>query len=300
MSAAYASDMTLATPDAVATVDGRRAHPFTAVLIGTAVALAAGTALAALGVAIGAGTVDAVARDTPDASSLAVAGGAWVTGAQVIAVAAGAFVAGRLAHAGMRDRGGFHGLGVWAFTVVLTLSLLGGAVAGVGSAVGTAIGGVAQSVASGAGSVVGATAPAIDPAAAIDRVRSALSAPQDPARMSGDQRAAALTEVLGRSVANGSFSEQDRARAAALIAAEAGISEAEARQRIEAYEDQARQAAARVEQRAREAADATARATRTGAIWAFVTLVLGAGAAFFAGRAGAASAASSVITRRIA
>jgi len=300
VSAVYASDAALRDPDVIASRDGRRAHPLGAVVIGTAVALAAGAAITALGVAIGAGTVDAVARDTPDASSFAMAGGAWVTVAQVVAVAAGAFVAGRLGYAGMRDRGGFHGLGVWAFTVVVTLSLLGGAVAGVGSAVSSAIGGAAQTVASGAGAAAGAMAPSLDPAAAVDRVRSALSAPQDPAQMSTEQRAAALTEVLGRSVANGSFTDQDRARATTLVAAEAGISEAEARQRIEAYEAEARRAAAVVEQRAREAADATARATKLGAIWAFVTLLLGAGAAFFAGRAGAASAASSSVTRRVA
>jgi hypothetical protein len=285
-----------AVPAAVAPLEGRRTHPFGAVVIGTAVALAAGAALTALGVAIGAGTVDAVARDTPDAMSFAKAGGAWIAGAQVVAVAAGAFVAARLAHAGIRDRGGFHGLGVWAFTVVLTLSLLGGAVAGVGNAVGNAVGGAAQ----GVGAAVGAATPELDPRAAVDRVRAALSAPQDPARMTTEQRAAALAEVLGRSASNGTITEADRARAAALVAAEAQISEAEARQRIEAYEAEARRTAAAVEQRAREAADATAQATKLGAIWAFVTLLLGAGAAFLAGRAGAASAVSAVETRRLA
>lgn len=300
MSAVYASDTTLSGGDTIATVEGRRAHPFGAVVIGTGVALAAGAALAALGVAIGAGTVDAVARDTPAASSFAVAGGAWVMVAQVAAVAAGAFVAGRLAHAGIRDRGGFHGLGVWAFTVVVTLSLLGSAVSSVGSAVSSAVGGAAQTIASGAGAALGAAAPAVDPQATADRVRAALSAPQDPTRMTTEQRGAALAEILARSVSNGTITEPDRARASALIAAEAGITEAEARQRIEAYEAEARRTAALVEQRAREAADATARATKLAAIWAFVTLLLGAGAAFLAGHAGAASAASTVATRRIA
>jgi hypothetical protein len=290
------SDAGLVIPAAVAPIEGRRAQALGAVVIGTAVALASGAALTALGVAIGAGTVDAVARDTPDAMTFATAGGAWIAGAQVAAVAAGAFVAARLAYAGIRDRGGFHGLGVWAFTVVLTLSLLGGAVAGVGNAVGSAIGGAAH----GVGAAVGAAAPELDPRAAVNRVRAALSAPQDPTRMTTEQRAAALAEVLGRSASNGTITEPDRARAAALVAAEAQISEAEARQRIEAYEAEARRTAAAVEQRAREAADATAQATKLGAIWAFVTLLLGAGAAFLAGRAGAASAASVVVTRQVA
>ncbi|CAH0292611.1 hypothetical protein [Roseomonas sp. CECT 9278] len=300
MSATYASDAGRVVSDGVVPVEGRRGQALGAVVIGTAVALAAGAALTALGVAIGAGTVDAVARDTPDATSFATAGGAWITVAQVVAVGAGAFVAGRLAHAGLRGRGGLHGLGVWAFTVVVSLSLLGGAVAGVGTAVGSAIGGTAQAVASGAGAAVGAAAQTIDPRAAVERVRAALAAPQDPARMTSEQRAAALTEVLARGVANGTIAEQDRARAAALVAAEAGITEAEARQRIDTYEAEARRTAAAVEQRAREAADATARATKLGAIWAFVTLLLGAGAAFLGGRAGAAGAARAVVTHRIA
>jgi hypothetical protein len=300
VSTTYVSEAGPGVPVAVPQAEGRRAHPLGAVVIGTAVALAAGAALTTLGVAIGAGTVDAVARDTPDASTFATAGGAWIAGAQIVSVAAGAFVAARLAHAGLRDRGGFHGLGVWAFTVVLTLSLLGGAVAGVGNAVGNAIGGAAQGVASGVGAAVGAAAPELDPRAAVDRVRAALSAPQDPARMTTEQRAAALAEVLGRSASNGSINEADRARSAALVAAEAQISEAEARQRIDAYEAEARRTAAAVEQRAREAADATAQATKVGAIWAFVTLLLGAGAAFVGGRAGAASAARVLEVRRVA
>lgn len=96
MSAAYASDTVLREPEVIATSNGRRPNPLRAVVIGTAVVLAAGAAITALGVAIGASMVDAVARDMPDAWSFALAGGAWVT--VVVAVAAGAFVAGRLAY----------------------------------------------------------------------------------------------------------------------------------------------------------------------------------------------------------
>lgn len=279
--------------------EARWGQPIGAVIIGTAVALATGAALTALGTAIGAGTVDAVARDTPDAASFAMAGGAWVSAAHVVAVGAGAYVAGRLAYGGAPDRAGFHGLGVWAFTIVLTLALLGGAVARLGAAASSVAGGVAQTAVAGAGAAVGGVASQADPRAMVDRARAALSAPADPARMSGDQRAAAMAEILGRSVANGSLTEQDRTRATALVAAEAGISEADARARIDAYEVEARRTAAMAMQRAREAADAAARATTMAAIWFFVTMLAGAIAAFLAGRAGA-SGASVRASRRIA
>ncbi len=285
MSSRYASEPGLRDAG-LGAADVRWGQPIGAVIIGTAVALAAGAAFAALGTAIGASTVDAVARDTPDAATFAVAGGAWVAVSHVVAVGAGAYVAGRLAPAGALDRAGFHGLGVWAFAILLTLSLVGGAVSRLGSTASGVVSGVAQSAAAGAGAAVGQ----VDPRAVLDRARAALSAPADPARMTGDQRAAAMADILGRRVANGSFTEQDRTRAAALVAAEAGISEADARARIDAYEAEARRTAAAAEQRAREAADAAARGAKTAAIWFFVTMLAGALAAFFAARAGASRA----------
>jgi hypothetical protein len=114
--------------------------------------------------------------------------------------------------------------------------------------------------------------------------------------MTSDQRAAATAEILGRSLSTGSFTEQDRGRATALVAAEAGITEAEARARIDAYEAKARRTAAAAEQRAREAADATAKATQMAAIWFFVTMLAGALVAFFAGRAGASRRVSRRLT----
>jgi hypothetical protein len=251
MTGLYASDAELRAVEVASVGDARRGQPISAVIIGSAIALATGAALTALGTAIGAGSIDAVARDTPQASTFAMAGGAWVMASHLIAVGLGAYAAGRIATVGTPDRAGFHGLGVWAFTILLTLSVVGGAVARLGSAASGVVGSAAQTVAAGAGAAVGGTASQADPQAAIDRVRAALSAPEDPARMTSDQRAAATAEILGRSLSTGSFTEQDCGRATALVAAEAGITEAEARARIDAYEAKARRTAAAAEQRAR-------------------------------------------------
>jgi hypothetical protein len=299
VSSHYAPESELRTVAVESVGESRWGQPISAVIIGSAIALATGAALTALGTAIGAGTVDAVARDTPEASTFAMAGAAWVMVTHLIAIGLGAYAAGRIADGSLPGRAGFHGLGVWAFTILLTLSVVGGAVARLGSAASSVVGGVAQTVAAGAGAAVGGATSQVDPQATLDRVRMALSAPEDPARMTSDQRAAAIAEILRRSVSTGSLTEQDRERASALVAAEAGISEADARARIDAYEAEARRMAAATEQRAREAADAGAKAAQMAAIWFFVTMLAGALVAFFAGRAGAA-ATTVRVSRRIA
>jgi hypothetical protein len=123
-------------------------------------------------------------------------------------------------------------------------------------------GGAAQAVGSAASGAAGQ----IDPQAAIDRARMALTAPSDPARMTTEQRSAEIASLVGTRVTQGNLSDADRQRLARLVGAEAGIPEAEAAQRIQASEAQAQRVAREAEQRAREAADATATATATSAV----------------------------------
>ncbi|MBR0649972.1 hypothetical protein GXW78_09885 [Roseomonas terrae] len=193
-----------------------------------------------------------------------------------------------------------HGLGVWGVAVAVSALLAGMAAAGSATVATNAAGNILGGALRGAGAAAGAATQQVDPNALTQRVRSALSAPNDVGTMTTEQRAAEITAIVGRRVADGSFAAGQRDRLAALTAAEAGISTAEADQRITAYERQAREAAQQAEQRAREAADAAATAAAISAFWMFATLLIGAAAAVLGAVQGDRDmAVQRAVTRRV-
>lgn len=257
-----------------------------AVLVGAAVALTVGIALTALGTAIGAGLVDTVNRDTPSATTFTASAGAWMLATHLVSLFAGAIVAGRLS-GGFRGDGALHGLGVWGICTLFSAMLLGGALGSLGSAVTSAVGTAAGGATAAVGAATAGAASQVNPQEVVNRARAALSAPADPARMNGDQRAAEITRIIGNRIAQGNLNDGDRQRLNALVAAESGMTIEQADQRVRAYEAEAQRVAAETERRAREAADATAKAASLAAWWFFATMLLGGLAAWFGGVRGA-------------
>jgi CHASE3 domain sensor protein len=105
--------------------------------------------------------------------------------------------------------------------------------------------------------------------------------------MTTEQRASEISGLIGTRVTSGSLTNEQRARLNALVAAEAGISEQDAAQRVQAYEAEAQRLARETEERARSAADAAATGTAAAAFWIFAALLLGAIAAIVGARKGA-------------
>jgi hypothetical protein len=280
---------TLVTREGAVTLSDRAS--LAAVVAGGLVAVAVGSLLHLLGLAIGASTVNAVAGASPGAGTAVLLYGAWLMLTMLISMAAGAYVAGRLADTANPMTAGLHGLAVWAAALllgaVMALGAIGGVVNLAGRTAGAVAGTAATSAAAVAGGAGGMAAQAIDPARAADRIRDALTAPADPRAMTTEQATAELARMAASRVADGQWSQADRDRAAILTARVAGITEQEAAQRITAMETQARETAARAEAASREAADAAARGTAIAAFWMFASLLLGAAAAVFAGRMGA-------------
>jgi hypothetical protein len=256
------------------------------VVTGAVVAVAVGFALNTLGLAVGAGLVDAVQRDTPSATGMTVGAGAWLLVSNVIGLFIGGLVAGRLSGTSCRIDASYQGLGVWALAFLfafVVMGQVGSNIAGrAANAVGSAVSGTAQAV----GAAAGGAASQVDPRAAIDRTRLALTAPSDVGRMTPEQRSAEIASLVGSRVTQGNLSDADRTRLSRLVAAEAGIPEAEAAQRIQATEAEAQRVAREAEQKAREAADAAATATATSALWFFATMLLGAIGAIIGARTG--------------
>ena len=260
-----------------------------AVLVGAVVAVTLGVALTTLGSAIGAGLVDATDRSTPSAMSMTVGAGIWLLLCNLVGLFVGGMVAGRLSGSRTSRDGGLHGLGVWGLAFLFALTIMGGVLGQVGGAVSSAVGGVASTAASGVAAAAGAAAPSVDPQAVVNRVRVALTSPENPAQMTTEQRAAETARILANRVTQGSFTPADRQKLNQLIAAEANISVEEAGRRVDAYEAEAQRLAREAEQRAREAADATAKAASLSAWWLFATMILGALAAWIGATRGSES-----------
>lgn len=264
-----------------------------AIIAGAAVATAVGLMLNLLGVAVGATTIDPQSPGaTPGAGAMTLAAGAWLLVSTLIGLGLGGYIAARLSGNVDKADSALHGLSVWALAFLVGTAVAGsyatGAARTVASGAGSALGGAVQ----GLGSVAGAAGQAIDPRAIMERARSALTRREDPRQMTSEQRMAEIGQIAAQRVAAGSYEAGARDRLQALIAAEAGISPAEAGQRIDQAEAQARQAAQALEQRARAAADAVATGVAMGSFWAFATMLLGAVAAALGSMAGARRAAS--------
>jgi hypothetical protein len=263
-----------------------------AIIAGAALAIAVGFMLNVLGVAVGATTIDPLTPGaTPGAGTMTIAAGAGLLVSSLIGLALGGYTAARLSGNVDKADSALHGLSVWALAFLVGAAVAGsyaiGAAQAVATSAGSAIGGAAQ----GLGSVAGAAGQAIDPQAAMERARNALTRRADPQQMTSEQRMAEVGQIAAQRIASSSYEAGARDRLQALIAAEAGIAPAEAGQRIDQAEAQARQAAQVVEQRAREAADAAAKGTAIGSFWAFATLLLGAVAAAIGSMVGARRAA---------
>lgn len=280
------------TPGAamVAAPEGAPALPprvsWGAIIAGALVAVAVGAMLNVLGLAVGATAVDATARGTPSASSFGIGAGIWLLVSNLIGLAAGGYTAARLSGTSDGTDSTLHALGVWALTFLVSAALLGNVIAGTASTAFGAASSIAGGAARGAGSAMSSVTDQVNPQAVIDRARSALTGPSDPSRMSTEQRGVEISGIIGRRIANGALSDNDRQRLNTLVAAEAGIPPQEAAQRVQAYEAEAQRTAREAEERARQVADTAASGTAKAAFWVFAALLLGAIAAIIGARSG--------------
>src|SRR3954465_2593955 len=202
------------TSGGVVTAEGAPGLPFRvswgAVFAGAVVAVAIGLMLNALGVGVGATTVDATARNTPSASNFGIGAAIWVLVSNLIGLAVGGYVAARLSGTSDKTDGTLHGLAVWGATFLISAVLLGNLVAGIASTVTTGtsnlLGGVAQGAGSAASAVGQQAASRVDTGAlqsvtqaTVNRVQGALSGTGgDPATMSSDQRKAEIGTLVTR------------------------------------------------------------------------------------------------------
>lgn len=265
-------------------------HPmsWSAIIAGTLTALVCQLVLNLLGLGIGLSTVSASGEGS-GAKAFSIGAGIWIVFTAIATYAIGGYVAGRLAGKPLRSTAGYHGLVTWALTTVVVIFLLtsaiGSIVGGTLSAVTGAFGGAGHAVSS----VVQSAAPQVsaqlggDPMTKItEQLKAKANQPENAA--AANDAIAAVKSALS---SDPSQRQQVNEQAAQAIAKLTNETVDQARTQVQDYENQYDQLVAAAKQKGAEAADAAASAASKGALAAAISLIVGALAAFFAGRFGA-------------
>lgn len=269
-----------------------------AIFAGVFIALILQLILNLLGLGLGLTSVSATEGGNPTGSTVSIGAGLWWVISGIVAAAAGGYVAGRLSGKPVESTAGYHGLISWAVTtfvvIYLLTSALGGLVGGAFSTVSSTLGGAASaagSVGNAAGSAAQTAAQTAGPSMQnlpnplgdIESKVKGASGGQDPAALK-DQAVSAVRDLL---TGDSSKQQQAKDKAAEAVAKAQGISPDQAKQQVQDYQDQYTKAVADAKEKAKQTAEMTRKAAASGALYAALALLIGAAAAFFAGRAGA-------------
>lgn len=250
------------------------------VFAGVVVALVVQVLLTMLGAGIGVAALHPGAGDNPEASTFSIAAGIWYVVASIIAAFVGGYVAARMSGKTNATTGALHGITAWALTTLLVLYLLtstvGALVGGAFSGLAAAIETVGQTVAQTAGPLLASA----NPMASLEAQVRATG--NDPEALNNTAINAMRSLVLG----DQAKADDARKQAAQALSTARGIPLDQAAQRVAQIEKEFRDEVAQAKQHAVEAAATAASITSRGALAAFVTLVLGAIAAWLGGRSG--------------
>ncbi|MGZ3411390.1 MAG: hypothetical protein ACXWJW_11825 [Xanthobacteraceae bacterium] len=212
-----------------------------AVIAGAVASAALSLVLIALGVGLGFAVVSPWSDQGISSSTLVISAGIYLIAVAMIASTVGGYLAGRLrmAWVGVHAhevyfRDSAHGFLVWALATVLSVSILGGATTHLLASAST---GAIPAATAGAGAAA-ANGPAdtyVDGLLRADPATNAGTATANPGPAGGDR--AALRGELGRILApaitkGGDVSADDRSYVAKVVAARAGVSQADAERRV--------------------------------------------------------------------
>ena len=268
-----------------------------AVLAGAFVAAATYLMLLLAGAGFGFASMSPWGDEGASAKTVGIGLIIWLVIIQIISAGLGGYIAGRMrtkwvdVHSDevyFRDTA--HGFLVWAVAAVVSAFLLG-------SGLSSAVSGAAKV---GASAVSGATTAATAAAAGAGNGGGAggmqgpsaqyfvdsLFRSDRPEASQGDAAKAEVGRIVAASLARGSITPEDKTYVAKVISTQAGVDQATAEKRIDDTINRARQAADEAKQKAREAADQARKAAAGFALWAFISMLIGAFASTFAATRG--------------
>jgi len=278
-------------PVAVNTSSGPGAVSWGAIIAGAAGAAALSLILLILGTGLGASSVSPWAGQGAAAATFGVSTILWITFTQLAASGTGGYLAGRLRTrwAGTHTdevyfRDTAHGFLAWAVSTLLTAAVLTSAVTSI-------VGSGAQAVSNVAGGVAGAAATAVptltdkagqsgDTGEAtgyfVDTLfRKDAAAPATAADPS-TTTSAEVSRIMANGIASGVLAPEDTRYVGQLVAHRTGLSQADAEKRVTDIFTAMQTKAKNAETAAREAADKARKASAYGALWLFVSLMVGA------------------------
>ena len=284
------ADMRVAALDARDPVAGAEsassAVSWAAIIAGAVVASALSLALVMLGAGLGLVSVSPWSANNVSATTFGILAAAWIIAIQLFAPGVGGYLAGRLrtrwvmVHTDevyFRDTA--HGLLVWALSAIVGAWILGSAASSVAS-------GVAHL---GASAVEAAGAAAAGPAAQVaGQAASSEGNPtgyftdlmfrSDRPDASGNPAAshAEIGRILAADLLSGAMPAADKSYVAQVVAARTGISQADAEKRVTDVFNEAQKAKQKAADDAKAAADAARKTGVYVALWAFISLLVGA------------------------
>jgi hypothetical protein len=263
-----------------ATIDTASGVSWSAVIAGAFVASAFSLALVALGAGIGLVSISPWSSNNPSVTTFTVLAAAWFIAVQLFASGVGGYLAGRLRTrwAGVHTdevyfRETAHGLLVWAVGAVISAALLAWAASSAASGAAQVAGAATEAVGAATGQAAGRAASSIgDPTGYFSDM---LLRSDHPAQ--GDQAATAEAgRILTRALYNGDLPAADKTYLAQLVASRAGLSQPDAEKRVDDVFNQAKAAKQQAADKAKEAADAARKTGVYAALWAFISLLVGA------------------------
>lgn len=259
----------------------RSAVSWGAVLAGAVIAAALTITLVTGGAGLGFLAVSPWQNQGASGTSIAISTIVWLFVTQIIVYGVAGYVTGRLRTKWTDIKGDeiyfrdtAHGFIVWALSSIVGFLLLGSIAVSV-------VSGTAQAGATLAGAGAGAASTAAlasDDNFSLDYYTDTLLRAENPSQATNgqEQNRKEITTIMTRSIVRGELSAEDKNYLIKVIAQRAGISEAEARARVEDVTERAKAAATKLELQAREAADDARKGAALFALWAFASLLTGA------------------------
>jgi hypothetical protein len=252
-----------------------------AVIAGAFVASAFSLALVALGAGIGLVSVSPWSSNNPSATTFGVLAAAWFIAVQLFASGIGGYIAGRLrtGWAGVHTdevffRDTAHGLLVWAVGAVLSAALIASAASSAVTGVAHLAGAAAEAASSATGQAASQIASTIgDPTSYFSDM---LLRSDRPAQGDAGSASAEATRIMTRALYSGELPATDKTYLSQLVASRTGMSQPDAEKRVGDVFDQAKSAKDQAARKAKEAADAARKTGVYVALWAFVSLLVGA------------------------
>jgi hypothetical protein len=269
-----------------------------AVIAGALTAIAVTIIVIALGTGIGLSLASPYSY-SPSGSTLTLIGAVWLVFAQAVGFAVGGYIAGRsrrdpvpLRTTEVKFRDGANGLTVWAIGVVVSMVVVAAGIGKVGDVVGTAVSGTTSL---SAGAAMSGQLPSMDyfadtllrpnpqtstAGAATGTSTGTETGQNSPAPNTANvgQRAQVSRIMLTALGPNG-LSGDDRSYLAQLVSTQTGLSQDDARHRVDTVVD-------RVKQDATQAADTARKAAAYLSFWTFMSLLFGAACATLGGMLG--------------